>query len=264
MQTVFLKDGTQANLITKTEKGYVVDPFETYQDYEGEQGYSEPSGNLKLVEKVYEVAPRTLIDAEYEEIVQKVEAQEKLLSEKRAELRQAQNEIDRIKGIKTDTSRYIINREELRNAKRLILWPRNYIAPRVMDGSKSHKFTVSYDITQYNGEEKAWASQLWSEDKNSNWGNSEYFDEQYGIKVDLTDEQILALTHQRIERFKKEGNSWRSTLLRTADEWLTPEYIEEKNAIKADERKHDLDRAEKEFKEAQAKYESLQKSLTVS
>lgn len=264
MQTVYLKDGTQANLIAKIEKGFVVDPIKIYHDHEGEEEYNEPSGDVMMVEKVYETAPKELIQEEYKDILLKVEEQEKVLADKREEIRKLDREVANLKNTKTDTSRYIINREQLRTAKRLILWPTNSIAPRIMDGGSSHKFTVSYEISQYKNEERAWCYKLWEENKSNSWSSSEYFDEQYGIKTDLTDEQILHFTHQRISRFKKDFHSWENVLLRTDDSWLTPEYILLKSELKDKARQNALIKAKQEVEKAQAELVRLQNEVTVS
>jgi exosome complex RNA-binding protein Csl4 len=264
MQTIFLKDGTQANLITKTDKGYVVDPLEIYTDYETKEEYTEPSGNVMMVDKVYDAAPLPVIQEEYKEILSKVEAQEKVLEEKRQELRKVEYDINRIKNTKTDVSRYIINREELRNAERLIVWPEGHILPRVLGGGKSHKFTVSYEISQYQSEERCWVYQLWSESKDSNWSGSEYFDAEYGIKVNLTDEEIKSVSLDRLS--KKKANYFREHLImQCPDEWLTPDYIQRKKEMNDRSERSELHKAQEELKKAQEKYDRLtQKELTVS
>lgn len=264
MQTVFLKDGTQANLITKTDKGYVVDPLEIYTDYETKEKYTEPSGNVMMVDKVYDAAPLPVIQEEYKAILSKVEDQERVLEEKRQELRKVEYDINRIKNTKTDVSRYIINREELRNAKRLILFVRGQIIPRVLDGKKSHKFTVSYEISQYAGEERCWAYTLWSENRDNGWSSSDYFDEEYGIKVDLTDEEIKTLAHERLSK-RKPSDFHEAHLMGCPDEWLTAAWIEIKKEKKDRFERIEIEKAEKELKNAQEKFDRLlKKELVVS
>lgn len=259
MQTIFLKDGTQANLITKTDKGYVVDPVEIYRDYETKEEYAEPSGNVLLVDKVYDAAPIAVIQEEYKEILSKVEEQEKILEEKRQAIRQADSELNRIKNQKTDVSRYIINREELRTAERLILFVSGQILPRVLDGKASHKFSVSYEISQYKGEERCWAYKLWSENRDSGWSTSDYFDEQYGIKTNLTDEEIKALSLDRLSK-KKISDIHESALLSCPDEWLLPEWIEAKRDKKDRNDQHELNRAKEELTKAQEKFDRISKN----
>lgn len=264
MQTIFLKDGTQANLITKTDKGYVVDPIEIYKDYDSKEEYAEPSGNVIMVDKVYDAAPLPVIQEEYKSILQKVEEQENILEEKRKEFRQLEYEISRIKNTKTDINRYIINREQLRNAKRLIVFADHQIVPRILDGKESHKFTVSYEISQYQNEERCWVAKLWSEARNSGWSGTDYFDAEYGIKVDLTDEEIKALALERLSK-KVKGYFHDHSLLSCPDEWLTPDYIELKRQKKEWSDLAELTKAEKELKSAQEKYDRLSKrELAVS
>lgn len=264
MQTVFLKDGTQANLITKTEKGYIVDPLEIYTDYETKDEYTEPSGNVIQVDKVYDVAPIPVIMEEYKTVLDKIEEQEGVLQEKRDELRKLEYEITRLKNTKTEVNRYIINREELKNAKRLIVFKDGHIMPRIMDGKNSAKFSVSYEISQYRGEEKCWSCQLHSESRDSGWSGTDYFDADYGIKVDLTDEEIKELTLSRL--VKKPKDYFREYCLRTTpDEWLTPEFIEIKKAFIEKENTIELQKAEKELTNAKQRIDALRnRILTVS
>src|ERR1700749_3035340 len=137
MSTVYLKDGAQANLITKTDNGFVVDRLMVYED-EGEV-FTEPSGRVEIVDKVYTKAPAEVINEEFKQIAEKVEEQEKALIEKRRELSQLEY---KIKNLTTDLGRCIINREELRLAKRLVLFEKDGIEPKIMDGLRSRKFTV--------------------------------------------------------------------------------------------------------------------------
>jgi hypothetical protein len=264
MQTIFLKDGRMADLITKTEKGYLVDPYVTFKYYEDNEE-TAPSGNVELVQEIFSTAPTDFIEAECQKIYDRtivISARVDELTKQKNDLTQ---EVESLKRQKTDLGRYIINREELRTAKRLILWPSNEIVPRIMDGSVSNKFTVSYEISQYKNEERCWCYKVWSEGNDRGWSNhSTYFDEKYGIKTDLTDDEILKLTQERIERFKKDYHSWKHTLMGTPDEWLTPEYIEEKNKLLEEKRTSELNKAVEELKNAQSKLEKIKNELAVS
>jgi hypothetical protein len=265
-KTAYLKDGRMADLITKTDKGYLVDPYIVWNDYDG-QAESAPSGVVELVSEVFITAPVEFIETEYKKVLERVNEQEKIWRDRQTELQKLNSEISILRNQKTDLSRYIINREELRTAKRLILWPTNEIVPRIMDGKESHKFSVSYEISQYIERERVWCYKGYTEQKNEgSWSSySEYFDEQYGVKVDLTDEEILALTIERIHRFKKNSCSWPVVLLRTPDKWLSPEYIAEKAAIKEKNRIAEIEKAKGELDAAQKKLEILQaKALAVN
>lgn len=253
MEVVYLEDGRQAYLIAKTEKGYVVDPLATYEDYETEEEYVEPSGKVLQVSKVFKVAPVDVVNAEYKSILDKVAEAENQVREKRNELSQLEY---KIKNTTTQIDRYIINREQLRLAKSLIVFRKECIAPMVMGSDKSYKFTVSYEISQYQNEERCWVSSLWNEDRNSNWGSSQYFDEKYGIMTDLTDEQIKEIT---LERQIKYGikHFYENQIIHTGDEWLTPEFQAEKKRLIEFNKGADLRRATEELKKAQEAYDRL-------
>lgn len=253
MELVYLEDGRQANLIAKTEKGYVVDPLSTYQDYETEEEYAEPSGKVLQVAKVFKEAPIDIVNAEYKAILDKIAEAENQVREKRNELSQLEY---KIKNTATQVDRYIINREQLRLAKRLVVFQKDAIAPMIMGGDKSYKFTVSYEISQYQNEERCWVSSLWNEDRNSNWGSSNYFDAEYGIMTDLSDEQIKEIT---FERQNKRGLKafYENQITHTGDEWLTPLFQAEKKRLIEFNKGSELRKATEELKKAQEKYNHL-------
>lgn len=253
MELVYLEDGRQAKMIAKTDKGYVVDPLAVYQDYETEEEYAEPSGKVVQVAKVFKVAPVEVVNAEYKAILDKIAEAEQQVREKRNELSQLEYTV---KNTKTDIDRYIINREQLRLAKRLIAFDKNAIVPKVMGGDKSHKFTVSYEISQYKNEERCWVSSLWSENKDSTWSSSNYFDAEYGIMTDLTDDEIKAIT---FERQTKHGIKYfyENQIMHTGDEWLTPEFQAEKKRLIELNSTREFEKAKDELKKAQENYNKL-------
>lgn len=253
MEVVFLEDGRQANLIAKTEKGYVVDPLAIYQDYETEEEYAEPSGKVLQVAKVFKVAPVDVVNAEYKAILGKITEAEQEVREKRSELNQLEC---KIKNTITNIDRYIINREQLRLAKRLIVFRKDAIAPLVMDGSKSYEFTVSYKITQYKEEERCWVAELWDEDRSSRFNCTQYYDAEYGIMTDLTDEQIKAIT---FERQDKRGlkEFYENQIVHTPDEWLTPLFLAEKKRLIAFNKGAELRKVTEELEKAQKAYDRV-------
>lgn len=262
MQTVFLKDGTKANLITKTDNGYVVDPLQVYHEYDTHEEYEEPSGSLLLVDKVYETAPKDVIEEDYRQLLQTVVGQEKALIEKRAELNRLKYEMSQLESAKTDLAKMYINRKELVDAKRLVIWIKGRIPPRIMDVKNNLKLVISYTISRYESQEQCWSYGLWSDyASEKSWSSySEYYDPEYGIKTDLTDEEILKITYDRQEKNKYDLME----IGRTNEKWLTAaniikrqEYIEKSNEII-------LRQAENELAEAQKKVNKLKNELTVS
>lgn len=261
MQTVYLKDGRMADLVTKTDKGYLVDPYITWTDYDGQEE-SAPSGSVELVPEIYNTAPVELIEAEYKKVLERVEEQEKVWEERQKELQKINHELGILRSQKTDAAKVIFNRQELTTAKRLIVWIKGEIPPRIMDKTNPLKLTISYSISQYRVEEKCWAYGAWSENSSEErWSTySEHFDEKYGIKVDLTDEEILEITHKR--QMEYEFESW--LIERTNEKWLTPENVIKRNEAIEKSNEHALKNAEQELINIQAKIDKLKNSLTVS
>ena len=242
-----------ANFIAKADNGYVVDPLMIYQDDETGEEYTEPSGRVKVVDVVYAHAPRIAFSQELKEISDKIEEHEKQLSDKRSELSQLEY---KLKNTKTNLNQYIINREQLRTAKRLIVFRKDAIVPLVMDGSKSYEFTVSYKITQYKEEERCWVAELWNEDRESRFGNTNYFDAEYGIMTDLTEEQIKEITFERQDKRGLKG-FYENQIVHTGDEWLTPLFLAEKKRLTEFNKGAELRKAKEELRKAQDTYDRI-------
>ena len=259
MEQVYLEDGRKANLVAKTEKGYVVDPISAYEDYDTEEDYEEASGKVLQVAKVFKVAPVDVVNAEYKSILNKIAEAEEQVREKRNELSQLDYQI---KNTKTKVDQYIINREQLRLAKRLIVFPKDAICPMVMDGNKSFEFTVSYKITQYKEEERCWVGELWDEDRSSRFNCTRYFDAEYGIMTDLTDEQIKEITFERQDKRGLKG-FYENQIIHTGDEWLTPLFRAEKKRLIEFNNGAELRRATEDLKKAQEAYDRLANKTVV-
>jgi hypothetical protein len=259
MQIVYLKDGTKAKLITKADSGYIVDPLIICVPYDGDEGDNEVqelSGLIQQVDQVYDSPPRAAMHEEIKKLQSAADELGELVSQRTLEFNRVKYELEKIKKTVTDAGKMIINRQELKSAKRLVVWIKGRVAPRIMDDNNRLKLTISYTISQYSAEEKCWAYGCW-DDSDERWSSySEYFDPEYGIKTDLSDDEILSITHER--QMKNQFDS--SELNRVDDKWLTPANIELKRAalVKINERA--LVIAEEELQKAQQKYNRLKEA----
>lgn len=269
MQVVYLKDGRKCKLISKTDDGkYIVDPFavyytSTFEDCEPAHDQDEQfemlSNQLVQVDKVYIKPPADVIEAECRELLKTGAELQKQYDELNKEYTQLKRSYEQMKGYKTDLSRYIINREELKTAKRLIVWPKDRIEPRIMGGIDAVKIHLHYTIEKWPNQEKVWVYKGYTDQRyhEDSWSTyDEYFDEEYGIKIDLTDEEILTLTHERQRKKKFDEHA----ILSAEEKWLTPENLERKKAYMEQNRKNAIDQAEKELKRAVKRLEQLQLS----
>lgn len=260
MNIVYLKDGRKANLVAKTETGYIVDPFIKGVRYEedDEEEYEELSGNIQQVDEVYKAPPVALISEEVRQLAAKADELGHLIEQRNQEFNRAKYELQQIKKTLNDAGKMVINRSEFTKAKRLIVWIKGHIAPRIMDVKNNLKLTISYTISQYEATEKCWAYSCWS-DNEERWSSySEYFDPEYGIKTDLTDEEILSITHERQKK-----NEYDSSAINRADEhWLTPENLEKKKEFDLKRNERDLIAAENELLKIQEKVDRLRTKTT--
>lgn len=260
---VYLKDGRKCKWVGETDKGYIVNPYQVYIDYAGndpanESEFEMASDQLIVVDKVYAAPPIDVIDADCKLLLEKMESVGVEVIRLQKEFDRAKFELQQIAKQKTDLSRYIINREELKTAKRLVAWPKDKIVPRIMGGIKGQKFTVAYTIDQWgHSEERCWMYEACTEQKyseNSYSSYSEYYDHRHGILCDPTDDEILAITHKRQA---ETGRFSANVISNTPDIWLTPENIERKRGYAEADRKIALKNAEQAVKDAQERLKRL-------
>lgn len=225
MSQVYLKDGTIADLVDKTAQGFLVNPYNVYYGYEGEED-AAPSGNLKMVQEVFDKAPIALIDADYKSILDLYDAKQVEVNELCKKVTEIKREVAKLEATKTDFTKCIFNRSELKNAKRFIVFKKDSIVPLVMDNKNQLKLSINYEISNYTVEEKVWVSKV----SFDCWSSSDFFDNKYGIFIDLTDEEILS---KCLERQKEIGVvKFNDHYIKgTPDSWLTPEFLEKKRSI---------------------------------
>lgn len=243
MQTVYLKDGTQCRLVSKQDNGYLVEPFMMYATEDGDYD-SDLSGILKIVTEVFHKAPIELIEAECQKVYDRIG----ILTQERDKLQQEKNElsieVNKLNRQKTDLTKLTFNRSDIKNAKRIVAFPRGNIAPFILDPKNRHKLTLSIEISDYDPKIRAWTYRLYGDD---NWSSGDYFDEQFGIKCDISDEEISAIVSNRLATIKFDDYA----VKRTDDKWLNHEYIERKNNILVKEKENTRITKEKELKAIQ-------------
>lgn len=256
IEKVYLKNGQEANLIKEIDGQYLVDPYEYYQGYEGED-YSEASGSLQIVDKVFKSPPLPVIDEEYQRLIDQIQKvrQESIVVQ--GELFQNKQELERVKKITTDASKYIINREEIKNAKRITYFGINNWLPSDWQGKMSnYDLKIQAYITLSNGNEDFWEYKLY-EDYNS---SGYRVDSKYGFLLDKTDEEIDAITKERIANYESVGLTnilYENRLVDVDDKFLSDKLIAKKNNLITDKNEKDKLRTEKEIADLTEKLERL-------
>ena len=241
--TIYLKDGRVADLVTKTEKGYLVDPYCTFKYYEDNEE-SAPSGVIELAQEIFTEAPKELIEFE----CQKIHDRMAIISAEKDRLQQEKNiltqEVNILKKQKTDLTKLIFNRSDIKNAKRIVVFPKNEIAPMIYDQENRHKLALSIEVTDYDPKIRAWTYKFYGDDR---YGSGDYFDEDYGVHCDLSDDEVMALNLKRLSERKFDNY----IICRTADKWLTPDLIQRKQTLQNNEKIRERSNKEKQLQEIQ-------------
>jgi|GEM_PF-2232604 len=254
MNTVYLKNGQKAELVKEIEGQYLINPYEYYQGYEGED-YEDLSGSLQLVDKVFKTAPIPVIDEEYKSTNEKIKLLRNTISEVSIELANAKRELELIKGTKTDVSKYIINRQEISNAKRITYFSDKGWMPQDWKPKSSWSTKISATIKIRTGEENFWAYKLYDDYDTS----SDYIDHKYGFLIDKTDEEIEQITKERITYYESIGIDKLSmyNFSSVDDKYLSDALKEKKAIIIKEKAESDRIKTEKEIKDLTEKLERL-------
>lgn len=254
MEKIYLKNGQEANLIKEIDGQYLVDPYEYYQGHEGEE-YNEPSGSLQIVDKVFKTAPLPVIDEEYKILTDKIQQARTESSKIQGEIYSAQKELDNIKKTTTDVSKYIINRKEISEAKRITYFSEKGWMPVDWTPKSSWGTKISASIKIRGGEETFWVYKLYDDYDTS----SDNIDAKYGFLLDKTDEEIEQITKERISYYEGIGVDKLSSyaLCGVDDKYLSDTLKEKKSIIIKDKAESDRIKTEKEIKELTEKLERL-------
>lgn len=252
METVFLKDGRAAVLVAKTDNLFIVEILHSFTSYEGEE-IIKKSGKMETVEEIFQAPPIEIFDEHLKLISRLADEKAVEVTALQLEALTLKGEIKGLKDQKTNLQKFIINRSELVNAKRIIMFNEREIAPVIMDGKTGIKFSINHVISQYEGKMRIWSYSICEEGYD---GPSNYFDKNYGIYIDLTDEELLLLVRERAEKMKIDD--WQ--LMETADKWLSLDLFRRKHSLIENEVKNEISRAKDEMEKSAKKYEQLVES----
>lgn len=253
MKKVFLSNGQEADLIKEIDGKFLVAPYVMFLIGEDDWD-SEPSENLRLVDKVYKTAPKENISLEYEEIKKKVKDEKSVLLELGKHKHDLFQELAKMNRQKMDLSKLIFDRSDLRKAKRLIVFKGGIIPPLIMDAK--HDLKLSLEISMLDGKMRAWVYTF----SYDSFSGGTIIDDEYGIMCDLTDEQIEILTKERVIKKKPDYfNDW--SIKSVDDKWLPPEMITRKQNIITEEKRKEKEKLQNDLQIAQEKLSKLTPSL---
>ena len=147
-----------------------------------------------VVDAVYVNAPTEVYDAKIVEIQNHIDKLQYDLIELLAKKTALQYEIGKIQLTNLAEKSFIVNRTEILNSKRLILFLKDKPMPIILDDTKTFKtLRIVLDLEVSTGYETKY--HIYLHDANNDY---DVLCEKYGLQVDKTDDEIDALIRKRL------------------------------------------------------------------
>ena len=231
MEDTFLLDGRKAKLVAKLDSGcgFLVKPYLCATRW-GEDGDSEDylieGAEQIFVEQVFDSAPTEALDEHVAELNNLVKAKQEELVSLSQEVRKAKMEVAQLERRKTDLSKFIINRSEWLNAKRITFFDDNRSIDPIDSKDNPKGIKLSFQMSLIDGKMQIWGYKMSFDD----WGSSNYI--QNGeVLFDATDEEILEYTKARVLKLKKAKDIKDYHLEYASDKYLDEELMARKEQI---------------------------------
>jgi hypothetical protein len=263
---MYLENGTEVKVIEKISDTHaLVKVTITERDFEGnwEEFYSDEV----VYKRVYKTPPTVKVKENIaalllkeKELLSTTSTLQDSIRKQSIELSNMNQKLVKIHNQTTDVNKMIYNRSQFKNTKRIVVWSDKVILPIIMEGEKLskalHGFKIAIEYNIFNGEERVWTSKLYHKD--SSWTSSTYFDQQYGIEFETTDEELEVKIKERVAFYPIDH--FGEYQIKDADpKYLTPELIEKKLTLMAIQKNKDKDNLERSIREAQEKLDNLLK-----
>lgn len=198
MKTAFLRDGRKVSVNSELQGGFLVTPFLSATTWNGEDGEEQEywEGLAKepiFVDEIFATAPTEILDEQVILLESAIASKNHEIKEQENALRSLRYEIDAAKNEKTRVDKFIINRNEILQAKRICFFEKDRINP--IDSKKETKgMKLNFSIHICNGEISIWGYKVYDNDR---WDNGVSVDPKYGILIDLSDDELLSISKER-------------------------------------------------------------------
>ena len=247
---MYLLNGQMVEVVSPVGNKFLV--AEIYDCDLGGEPYNEPRADLEhpyLVSAVFETPPKHKYDEQIKMAMETVEELNKTI-------RTQKDELYSLKHQKTDLSRLIFNKGEWKNAKTIHYFPDGEIHPVEMSKESQENPKIMFEMSMFEGETRCWGYKL---DKGYYSSYSNYIDGEYGLLIDKSEDELLAICHARQTKKGLSGqNRFNDYTLRGCnDKWLTPEFLKAKEIEVAKKRKTDIDEITNRIASEQAKLNAL-------
>ena len=251
MKVVYLSNGQMCYLKEQIGSKFIVSKIYEYEDEES--GLQEiESLNDIVVDAIYLKKPIEKIDAEIKQLQELKLQEQENVRKLQQEVRALKRDVSEIEKTQINNNKFIVNRSEIINAKTIVLFPKDKIAPFALD-CKDYGFRglkISMELSIVDGKERYWGYKLYHD----YMPYGDYLCEKYGFLINPTDEEINETVIKRLSEFK--FSEW--TIKQTPDKYLTPELLSQKKYILDAERIKDISNLEKTLIETKDKLSKLQ------
>lgn len=246
MRTVYLRNGTAVYLHEEVSGGrYLVEPIYLYDDFAGENVSEGGTGEMQIVTEIYNKAPVELVDAEFSMACDKLEKMNEEIIKINNEKYKLSHQIEETQRTIVNNEKFIINKSELRNAKRIALFPKDEIMPWVMDKDLS-ALKISFNFRINENGERSWGYKIYKE-VSVGYQHDRFLDEKYGVMVNPTDDEI----EERIRVRLSELTFSEREMDDIDHKYLTEAQITAKRERKAAETAQSIAKQEQAIKQAQ-------------
>jgi len=262
---MFLKSGERCEIVQKLKDGkFLVELYKTFicDDYQEEE---ELSGEFKVVDKVFDTIES--VSKETKEVIdlakKELDGLKKECQDKKYELSMLNSELSKVRKRKTDMERFVIDRSDFLEAKRIIVFFEDKILPIIYYTDKhpefktknnkldSYNMKISFELRLIEGTPRMWHTQLYTD---GNYGSSTHFSELY---FDKTDEEIDEIIKSRIP--KKDIKDWRD--LGSSSKYLLEEQDKIRKTIEIGKFEKEIEKTKKDLLIYQEKVKDLEKGL---
>jgi hypothetical protein len=224
---VYLKNGQAANFVKKIdEENYIVQPHIIFYDHEGNEDYDY--SDKIVVDKIYSKPPIEKIEKEYLEKINAVKNKIEELSTIAREVQISERKLREAKEKTTDLKNNIFNKSELKSAESITVFT-DSIVPRTLSEKMKKELKINIEINFRTGQERIFAYNFYDYDEN--WGSGEKIDLEYGLLLDVNEEELLNISKERADKMYDSGNLQDYELKRTDNKYLSEKLIKVKNEV---------------------------------
>jgi hypothetical protein len=227
-KTVYLKNGQAARFIKKIdEENFIVEPCMVFYDYEGNEDYDY--GERAVVSEVFSKPPAEKIEKEYLEKIEAVKKKTEELYSITKEVHLAEHKLKEVEEITTDLQKMLFNRSELKKAESITVFTEDVIEPKTLSEKMRKELKLIIEVNFVNGQEKVFSYDF--DSYYSGWDYNGRIDADYGLLLDISEEELLEITKERADKMRESGDLKDYRLKNTDDVYLSDSLIEAKNEV---------------------------------